>query len=228
MIRQLFTPKQSLTCHECQRCSAGRCVCLCALLKVHWRSCVSPPSQCQSGPRWPPGSSSVRRAAWWKTNAPRTPGRLRETDRIHQTLCDPKNKTSFWCYTIFCTNSECSKCVRQFEDAYFAPFSPTISKRKTRSEIERDRVISLSGSGHFFRSLPCTNDKHRSRRWSESDTFTTAGSFPEHSVASGCILSWTLFLLLEKNLDFSARLKAAFIPIFQSQKKSSLNYVNLI
>lgn len=71
----------SLTCPEFHECSTCRCVCLCALLKCHWMSCGLLSSQLQSGRHWPPGSSSLHHAAWWKTNAPRTPGHLRQTER---------------------------------------------------------------------------------------------------------------------------------------------------
>ena len=71
----------SLTCPESHECSACRCACLCALLKCHWMSYGLLSSQLQSGRHWPPVSSSLRLAAWWKTNAPRTPGHLRQTDR---------------------------------------------------------------------------------------------------------------------------------------------------
>lgn len=73
--------EHTLTCPECRECSACRCVCLCALSKCRWTSCELLSSRRRSGPRWPPGSSSLRRAAGWTTNAPRTPGRLRNKQK---------------------------------------------------------------------------------------------------------------------------------------------------
>lgn len=74
------------TCHECRECSSCRCVCLCALSRCHWTSYGVPSSWRRSGRCWPLGLLSLRHAAGWKTNAPRTPGRLRGTKphgRLH-------------------------------------------------------------------------------------------------------------------------------------------------